>query len=235
MLALIALSLLAGVITTLAGMGGGLVLLLGLSFFLDPLVALATTGPALLLGNLHRIALYSAHVQRPQALRLMLGAAPGALIGGLVAVALPEAVLRAAMVLLALLATAKVVFGLRFVPPANALVPGGAAIGFVTATSGGGGLISGPLLLASGLSGRPYVATGAVAAATVHVCRLAGYSVGGMMTRQIVVMGLVGAICIATGNLLGERARRWIPETAVPRIEVGVVLTCLGLALAGLG
>ena len=146
--------------------------LLGLSFVLDPLVALMTTGPALLVGNLHRIALYREHVQRPLALRLVLGAAPGALIGGLVAVALPETLLRGAMVVLALFATAKVALGWRFTPPAGALVPGGAAIGFVTATSGGGGLISGPLLLASGLSGRPYVATGAVAAATVHVFRL---------------------------------------------------------------
>ena len=234
MLVLVLLSLLAGVITTVAGMGGGLVLLLGLSFFIDPLVALATTGPALLLGNLHRIALYREHVRRPLAWRLMLGAAPGALIGGLVAVAVPENVLRSVMVVFALLATAKVVLGWRFVPPPNALVPGGAAIGFVTATSGGGGLISGPLLLASGLSGRPYVATGAVAAATVHVFRLAGYGVAGMLDGSILAMGGVGALCIAGGNLLGEQVRRRLPESVVPRLEVGIVLTCLGLALAGL-
>ena len=234
MLILVVLSLLAGAITTVAGMGGGLVLLLGLSFVLDPLVALMTTGPALLVGNLHRIALYREHVQRPLALRLVLGAAPGALIGGLVAVALPETLLRGAMVVLALLATAKVALGWRFTPPAGALVPGGAAIGFVTATSGGGGLISGPLLLASGLSGRPYVATGAVAAATVHVFRLTGYGAAGSLEWGIFAMGLVGAVCIATGNLLGERLRGIIPEHVVPRLEVGVVLACLGLALAGL-
>ena len=234
MLVLVVLSLLAGAITTVAGMGGGLVLLLGLSFVLDPLVALMTTGPALLVGNLHRIALYREHVQRPLALRLVLGAAPGALIGGLVAVALPETLLRGAMVVLALFATAKVALGWRFTPPAGALVPGGAAIGFVTATSGGGGLISGPLLLASGLSGRPYVATGAVAAATVHVFRLTGYGAAGSLEWGVLAMGLVGAVCIATGNLLGERLRGFIPEHVVPRLEVGVVLACLGLALAGL-
>ncbi|MCO4771614.1 MAG: sulfite exporter TauE/SafE family protein [Deltaproteobacteria bacterium] len=235
MLVLICLSLLAGVITTVAGMGGGLVLLLGLSFFIDPLVALMTTGPALLIGNLHRVMLYREHVRRPLAWRLVLGAAPGALLGGLVAVALPDVMLRSAMVVLAVLATAKVVLGVRFTPPANALVPGGAAIGFVTATSGGGGLISGPLLLASGLSGRPYVATGAVAAATVHVFRLTGYGAAGSLNGTILLMGLVGAICIATGNLMGERLRGVIPEEVVPRLEVAVVLTCLGLALAGLG
>ena len=167
-------------------------------------------------------------------MRLVLGAAPGALIGGLVAVALPETLLRGAMVVLALFATAKVALGWRFTPPAGALVPGGAAIGFVTATSGGGGLISGPLLLASGLSGRPYVATGAVAAATVHVFRLTGYGAAGSLEWGVLAMGLVGAVCIATGNLLGERLRGFIPEHVVPRLEVGVVLACLGLALAGL-
>jgi len=234
MFVLIVLSLLAGALTTVAGMGGGLVLLLGLSFFIDPLVALATTGPALLIGNLHRVALYKEHVQRPLAWRLVLGAAPGALVGGLVAVSVPESMLRFALVALAMAAAAKVLLGWRFVPPTGALVPGGAALGFVTATSGGGGLISGPLLLASGLSGRPYVATGAVVATTVHVFRLAGYGAGGMLSWRILAMGLLGAICITAGNLLGERLRGVIPERVVPRLEVGVVLTCLVLALGGL-
>ena len=47
------LGVLAGLITTVAGMGGGLVLMLGLATIFDPMVALAATGPGLLVGNMH--------------------------------------------------------------------------------------------------------------------------------------------------------------------------------------
>ena len=234
MLILILLGLFAGALTTLAGMGGGLVLLLGLSLVYEPITALAITGPALLIGNLHRVGLYWRDIDRGLVGRYALGAAPGALLGGLVAVSVPATALQVGMVLLAGLAAAKVLLGWRFTPPRGALVPGGAAVGFVSATSGGGGLIAGPMLLASGLTGRPYVGTAAVGAAAVHVFRLTGYGAGGLLGAEVLGLGLVGAVCITAGNLAGERARAWLPEGWGPRLEVGVVALCLGLALAGL-
>ena len=235
MLLLVLLCLIAGALTTLAGMGGGLVLLLGLSVAMDPLTALVITGPALLVGNLHRVVLYRRHIRRPLAWRFALGAAPGALVGGFLAVGIPELVLRIAMVALAVAAVGKVLSGWSIKPSPGALIPGGAAVGFVTATSGGGGLIAGPLWLASGLSGRTYVGTAAVGAAAVHVARMTGYGAGGVLDPGALQLGLLGAACITLGNLVGDRARRLVPEPWVPRLEVGVVLSGLALALVGLG
>lgn len=234
MTVLVPLALFAGLLTTVAGMGGGLVLLLGLSTFMDPLTALMITGPGLLIGNLHRLWLYREHVQWPIARRFAAGAIPGALIGGMVAVAVPGIVLRLAMIALATLAVARVLLGWKWKPPISAMVPGGLATGFTTATSGGGGLIAGPLLLSSGLSGKTCVGTGAVGAAAVHLARLAGYGAGGALEPEPLLLGLVAAACIAAGNLLGDKARDLIPPVAVPRLEVGVVMGCLGMALLGL-
>ena len=48
------LGILAGILTTLAGLGGGMLLVLALSLTSSPVTELAATAPALSLGNLHR-------------------------------------------------------------------------------------------------------------------------------------------------------------------------------------
>ena len=58
------LGLLAGILTTIAGQGGGLMLLLACSSMLGPHAALAVTAPALLFGNLHRSILLRGHIDR---------------------------------------------------------------------------------------------------------------------------------------------------------------------------
>jgi len=113
-------------------------------------------------------------------------------------------------------------------------VPGGAVVGFVSGTSGGGGLIAGPMLLATGLSGKPYVATAAVGAASVHVGRMVGYGAGGVIDSRVLILGFVAAVAISAGNLVGDRIRRFVPEPVVPKLEIGVVVLAMGLALAGI-
>jgi len=230
----VALGLLAGLLTTVAGMGGGLVLTLALATVHDPVVALAAAGIGLLVGNVHRVWMYRARVVRTTAVPYVLGALPGALVGGLLATVAPEDLVRGGMLVLAGLAAAKTVFGVRWNAPAGAMLPGGAAVGFISATSGGGGLLAGPLLLATGLSGRAYVATGAVGAASVHVARLTGYSAGGALAPDVVLLGLVLAVAIPVGNVAGEHTRRRLPPRWIPKLEIGVVLLGLLLALSGM-
>lgn len=234
MLEFLLVCLFAGALTTVVGMGGGVVIVLTMSALWDPLSALTVSGPALLVGNLHRLSLYRRHVDWPIAGRYALGAVPAAVVGGLVATSLPPAILQGAMIGLAGFAVARVALGWTWKPPAGALVPGGAVVGFVSATSGGAGLLAGPMLLATGLTGRRYVATAAVGAASTHLARLTGYGAGGLVDGRVVVLELAGAVCIAAGNLAGDRLRGVVPSAAVPRLEVGAVVGCLALSLAGL-
>ena len=75
------LGVLAGILTTVAGLGGGMVLMLALSLLTSPTVALAATAPALLAGNLHRSVMFRGQVDRRVATSFAAGAFPGALPG----------------------------------------------------------------------------------------------------------------------------------------------------------
>ncbi len=226
---------LAGVLTTVAGMGGGMLLVLALSLAWGPGAALASTAPALLFGNVHRAFLFRRAIDRRVASAFALGALPGSLAGGLAATAIPEGVLRWLMIGMTALAVARAAGLVRFRPPAASLVPAAAGVGAASATTGGAGLLASPLLMATGLTGDAYVATGACAAVSMHVGRIAAYGAGGLFTRSIVLGAAVLAAAILAGNLLGRRLRRHVPAAASTRIELAALVGSAALAVVGVG
>jgi len=229
------LAIAAGMLTTIAGVGGGQVLLLGLAWMWDPRSALTVTGPALLIGNAHRLTLFRAHLQPRLVLPYVLGALPGSLLGGALAVQVPSSVLELAMIVMAGLAAAKVLFGWKLTAPPGALAPGGLVVGAVAATGGGAGLLGGPLLLSAGLTGRRYIAAGAAGALSMHIGRLTAYSAAGWVSLSTLGTGLALAVGIVTGNAIGKRLRGHINGETTRRIEVFAILLCVGLALTNLG
>jgi uncharacterized membrane protein YfcA len=228
------LSTAAGALTTVAGMGGGIVLVTILSAQFGPATALAVTGPALLLGNAHRFWRYRADVDRRVAGRYLLGGVPGAVLGGWALVAVSPQGLQWGIAALAGLALLRVASGDRWGLPTFALVPGGFATGFVTTTSGGGGLLASPMLMAAGLRGRSYIATAAAGAAAIHLCRIAACGVAHLLTPPVLILGGVAAAGMPLGNLLGERLRHHVSEELGTRIELGTVLVASAMAFAGL-
>ncbi|MCB9763631.1 MAG: sulfite exporter TauE/SafE family protein [Alphaproteobacteria bacterium] len=220
----------AGLITTVAGMGGGLLLLLSLALLNDPLTALAVSAPALLVGNAHRVWLYRRDVDRRTVLPFAIGALLGAIPGGLLATKLPSGLITGAMLIMALLALGKAM-GLKVEPPARAALPYGAFTGAVTATSGGAGVLVGPFMMARGLTGTAYVASNAAVACTMHLGRLTAYGLGGVADGGTIAHGLVLAAAIATGNLLGDAARRRLGGQRQSWLQRAVMVGCVGLAL----
>src|SRR4051812_29179882 len=132
---LVVLGLLAGVLTTLAGQGGGLFLLLGCSLLLGPHAALAITAPALLIGNLHRAVLFRRFIDRRVAGLMIAGALPGAFVGGLLAGVVPGWALQVFLVALTAVAIARALKWLSFDVPRWALGPSGFVIGGMTGTA----------------------------------------------------------------------------------------------------
>ena len=233
--ALALLGLLAGVLTTLAGQGGGLFLLLGCSMFVGPHAALAITAPALLLGNLHRAVLFRRSIDRGIALRMIAGALPAAFIGGLVAGAMPAWVLQVLLVGLTALSIARAMRWLAFDVPRWALGPAGFFIGGMTGTAGGAGVLFAPVLLSSGLRGSAFVATISTVAVATHIGRVVAYASNGLFTRDLLIPTALVAVAISAGNFLGERARARLSDTLTTRLEYGVLVVCVGVALAGVG
>jgi len=231
---LLPMGILAGALTTVAGLGGGMLLLLAISLLAGPAEALAITAPALLAGNLHRLVVHRREVDRRVAVAFALGALPGSLAGGALALALPAAALQVLLLGATALAVARA-FGLwSFRPPAAALTPAGFGIGAVAATTGGAGLLVSPLLLSAGLTGTTYIATGAAAGVAMHLGRIAAYGAGGLVTRASLLTSAALAAAILGGNLVGERARRHLDADLSRRIELGALCGCVALALAGI-
>lgn len=234
-IALIVLGGFAGALTTLAGLGGGLVMTLAMAAVVGPTEALATAAPALLLGNTHRVWMYRAHLEgtEPSPFLFVAGAVPGALIGGALVVALPDVVLRVLLLAAALLAFARELELFQWRPDARAAVPGAFAAGLVTATSGGGGLLLGPLLLASNIKMERFVVTASLVAGSVHVARLVPYGAGGLVSSSVLAHALVLGVAILAGNLLGRRGRACLDEKRGTQLTWLVLFVCLALSLGG--
>lgn len=229
----IPLGVLAGLLTTIAGLGGGILLQVALSLSLGPRVALAITAPALLIGNLHRAILYRAHIDRGVARSFVIGALPGSVVGGLAAVVMPVWAIHGLMLAMTSLAVARYAGLWRWRPSARVMVPAAAGIGGISATSGGAGLLVSPLMLSTGLTGEAYISTVAVSAVAMHTGRLLAYGAGGLVTARTLAYGAGLTVAILVGNTLGARARRVIPESAGPRLELAVLLVATALAVAG--
>jgi len=234
LLTLVPLGLLAGVLTTVAGMGGGMMLVVVLSLLWDPRVALASTAPALLVGNAHRAYLYRAQLARKIARPFVLGALPGSFVGGLAVVALPVMLLDVTLVLMTLLAFARAAGLFRWEPSARQLAPAGVVIGATAATGGGAGMLVGPLFLSAGLRGEAYIATIAVAAVAMHLGRIAAYGLGGLIDQTTLLHAAVLTVAILFGNALGAKLRRHVDEKMSTRLELGTLTLAVIGSLLGL-
>jgi len=232
-LLLLPLGIAAGIVTTLAGQGGGLLLVIVLSHFVGPHAALALTTPALFLGNLHRAYLCRKVVDRAIAWRTTLGVLPGAYLGGRFASLASPLLLKVALVAMTALAVAKAAKWLVLDLPRKVYVPAGAGIGFLAGTSGGAGVLLGPLVHSSGLRGSAFVGTVAVIAVALHAGRLVAYGGSGLLTARELPPAALLAVGIFLGNLLSDRLRPRLGEKVTGRFELGTLVGCAVLSVLG--
>jgi uncharacterized membrane protein YfcA len=231
---LVPLGLVAGLLTTLAGLGGGMMLILVLSaWWGDPVRALAVSTPALLVGNVHRAFLYRRDLPLPLAYRFAGSALAGALVGGALALTLPPWLVQASMVVSAGAAVARQFVGLPIAMPTRALPVAGAAVGLAS-TTGGAGLLAGPILQAAGLTAGAYLATLSLAALSMHVGRLVALGAGGAMDATVWRDAAVLMVCIPLGNQLGSLVRGRVGEGRLAGLEIATSATLVALAVGGL-
>ena len=230
---LVMLGAAAGVLSTLAGMGGGMLLVVVLSVLRDAHEALAVTTPALFFSNGHRAWLFRRHIDRGVARAFALGAIPGAIVGGWVVPALPGRALSAILVFSTLLALARSRGFLRLRAHPAFLTPAGVGIGALTATSGGAGMLVGPLYLSVGLSGTVYMATVAISGTALHLGRIIGYAAGGMFGRALLPSAVALLVGLVAGNFAGKYVRAGVSKENEVRIELGAL--CVATLLAVLG
>ncbi|MDQ3036796.1 MAG: sulfite exporter TauE/SafE family protein [Myxococcota bacterium] len=223
----------AGALSTVSGMGGGILLVVALSLALGPHAALATTAPALLAGNLHRLWLYRPALDRRIAGIFVIGALPGALIGGLLSAGLPERALSWILLGVTGFALGRAVGLFQWKPPAHAYLPVAFGAGVLAASSGAGILVS-PMLVAGGLTGEALIATGAAAAAVMHVGRIGGYGLAGLFGGAALGVSLFLGAGILAGNGVGRRLRDRLGEARCMRVTYAVLVASVLGAIAGI-
>ena len=224
---LVAVGFMAGLVTTWVGLGGGIFMTLVLSILKGPALALATSAPALWLGNFHRLILFRQHVDYRAYAWIGSTALIGAVVGGVVATALPARVLQVLMVIATAAALLPRLPVARTVTRPWWTIPLGLLTGFTTSTSGAGGVFLSPAVLSLGIEGSRFVATTTLVALTMHTGRLIAYSSGGWVTRSTLQMSVVLGVSIMVGNFVGRSLRARTPDRVL-----GVALRAMMAVLA---
>ena len=205
----------AGSLSTVTGMGGGIALVTVLSFFFGPHAALAATAPALLVGNIHRATSHRGSIDRPTARTFMLAALPGAILGGVLCIALPGTLLSALLVGVTGIALTRTLGHLEFEIRPLWMWPFAFGAGIVAATSGAGVIVA-PMLVAGGLKGERLMATASFIAILLHVGRLVGYGVSGLYEESAALGGIAASAVLACflvlGNTVGDKLRSRLGE-----------------------
>lgn len=233
MLALIAIGVLGGALTTVTGVGGGMVALALLGLLMPPATALALSAAALTVGNAHRAALYARAIDRGLAVRFGAGLAAGALGGALVVTALPPLMVRLAVVAIAALAVARALGWYEWSPSPRLLAGTGAMVGAVGASAGGAGVLVSPVLQAAGVRGDGYVATVAACALILNGARATGYALGGLYDGAMVPALVALTAALVGGNVIGHHLRRHLAASWRDRLELGAPLVAIAVAIAG--
>lgn len=242
---LILVGIAAGALTTIASLGGGILLIAILSLFWSPVTVLGVTAPALFIGNASRVAMLSGDVDWRVVGRFSLTSVPAALGSSLVAASLPADTLG---VLVAIFLLLFVLHEVGMVPlrplarepeaPARAEQPrpiwladlGGAIAGIVSGLAGGAGFVSSPFLHAIGLPPRSLVATSAACMGVIHLAKGAGFTFASVLTPALFPQALTLAIGIVGGNALGTKVLdRMSRETFRRVLIVAVALAALQL------
>lgn len=224
--------LLAGFLTTVAGVGGGLALIAALSGFtpLDPKEVIGLTAPVLLLSNAQRAWLFRAHIERPVVGWFLLGAGPCVVAAAASLPRLPARAIQVGIAVLLLSFVAERVLR-RSSPPAvtvplRGFVGVGAASGALSATVGGSGPFSAPFFNGYGLARHRFVGTNASANAVQHLLKTAVFAVVGVLTVPVLPVAALAAITSMIGNKLGELVLDRISE----RMFVNLLLVALTVA-----
>lgn len=235
-LALLAIGLSAGALTTLCGVGGALIAVSATSLLVSARQALAISAAALLAGSLHRTWVYRAAIDRPVARRLGAGLLTGALLGAMVARHLPEPVLRAALIAISAAALLAAALPARRRPAPRWLAASGLLIGVLGASAGGAALLIAPILQAAGLRADRYAATGAAAATLFNASRCAGYAFTGFYDvsnrLQLAGIAVLAVACIA-GNIVGARLRNACSPGLLRLLELAAPPLAIAMVLAG--
>jgi uncharacterized membrane protein YfcA len=216
-------------LSAVAGFGGGVLLLPVFTALFGMRVAVPVLTLTQLSSNGARVWLNRRDLRWPLIGWFAAGAAPLAVVGGLLLARAPLAALQRLLgVLLIALVLWRRLNRRPRQPPDRAFVWIGAASGLGSSLLGSVGPLTAPFFLAAGLTRAAYIGTEAASALALHLSKIAGYGLADLLTGPVLLSGALLTLPVVLGTWVG----RWI----VGRIsdEVFVLIVEAGLVTAGL-
>ena len=214
-------------LSAVAGFGGGVLLLPVFTALFGLRAAVPILTLTQLSSNGGRVWLNREELRWPLVGWFAVGAVPFAVVGGLLLAEAPLGPLRR---LLGVFLIGVVVWR-RINPrpgkPSDPAFAGiGAASGLGSALLGSVGPLTAPFFLAYGLTRAAYIGTEAASALTMHLAKVAAYGVGDLLTRSVLIYGVV----LTPATLAGAWVGRKVVGRLSDRVFVALVETALVVA-----
>lgn len=226
------------VLSALAGLGGGIILLAVLAQFFAPVVAIPIHGSIQLVANGSRAFLLRGEIAWRAVLWSSVLLFPASLLGVLVATSVPEDATRAALGVFALVITWRPSL-LRWrgteQMPERALIGVGAASGFINTTVGASGPVTSPFFRAVTVGHSAFVATAAASQVIAHISKVGAFLIDGFPIGDHIGTIAVGAVSVTVGSWIGtrllgrveERYLGWIFRAVLTALAARLIVTAL--------
>ena len=221
------------ILSAVAGLGGGIVLLAVIAQFHAPVIAIPIHGGIQLVSNGSRATILRSHINWGAVARSSILLFPAALLGVLVATNVPEDATRVVLGLFVLVVTWRpslLKWRGEQRPPDNVLVGVGAVSGFLSATVGASGPFTSPFFRLFTATHTAFVATAAASQVIGHASKLGAFVTEGFSVSDHLGVMTLGAAAVSAGSLVGTRLLGKLDESQLATI-LKAVLTILALRL----
>lgn len=231
-------AILTAAITAVAGAGGGMVLLIVMLQFVDPIIAVPAHGVVQLFANGTRSLSLRSEVDAPMMRWFLLPLVPAMIVGFLLADAIPRSSGRAVVGVFALMAVWWPAATAWLAPKVGgdlrrfALV--GVAAGILHPTIGAPGPLISPAFRTVAATHVSFVATSSLAQSIGHALKVVIFVIAGFAFLDYLPMILIGVAGVMLGTRVGVRYIRRIDERVLTGLfKVAVTAGALRL-IAGL-
>jgi len=243
-----ATALLTSILSAVAGLGGGVILLLVIAQFVAPTTAIPIQGAIQLVSNGSRAALLRQSIAWPVVGWSSLLLLPGSLVGVAIATSVPEDAVRIVLAAFVLVLAWRPqwlklapaprgvteqgdVDGTKRLQQRRPMLMGlGAATGVLNSTVGASGPVTSPFFKAVTATHVAFVATAAATQVAAHAAKLIAFTTGGWSIADHVDVIAIGVIGVIVGRWIGTRLPGRISTTHLD-IVFKVVLTALAIRL----
>ncbi len=226
-------------LSAIAGLGGGVILLGVLAQFFAPTVAIPIQGGIQLFANGSRAVSLRRDISWSVAGWAALLLLPASILGAAVSTAVPVSATRITLgvFLLVMIWRPKV---LRFEPtngPSRVVLVGvGAVSGLINSTVGASGPFTSPFFRAATASHVAFVATAATSQVTANPSKLVAFGLSGFSPMDYIGVIAAGSSGAVLGTMIGTRLLGNVNEVVLARIfRTVLTLLALRLVLRGLG